>query len=251
MLVRGSTYQFTIFGAFQEIAATPTIINELMGLFKEFRGGKDILVPVSVPNYDPKSDSKNMSLPILGLSFTNQSGSLHIQFNGSRIDIKETSNSLMTKKTFESELIDFNADVTFILKQLLDKYDKKISRIALILNLITKEVSDDKIDSIFKKIFTLNDDMMNNPRLEWNFRVNNRLTGKFQGEVLNSFLSFSRGNLNPHSTNRNTFLLQTEINTIPEKREERFNQEHIFEFYKTACQTQQEHISSFVKHIEL
>lgn len=251
-MIKGVNYLFTVYGDFQEISATPEVINKLMELFKEF---KEVLIPMSIQLNTEISNSKIPSPSTKGfmsLIFMNSAKTLAIEFTGTRIDIRR----IESNRALENDLAIFENEIIFILSKVFKEFKKKARRLALVQNFVSKEVSDEKIEKIFSKIFALPKSMMDNEKRDWNFRVVNRTPVKIkeQNEVANSILIFGRTTNRPPvfvDLAQNKFAFTTDFNTIPEKNDSRFDVEEISEFYKNSILFQKEQVDLFIKHIEL
>lgn len=252
MIIKGASYQFTVYGNFQEINATPEVINKLMELFKEF---KDVLIPMSIQINTENSNFKNLSSSnkeFMGLVFMNSMKTLVINFTGTRIDIRR----IESKDNVENGLALFEKDVIFILSRVFKEFKKKATRLGIVQNFVTKEVSDEKIELIFSRIFVLPKKIMKDEKRDWNFRVTNRMPFKIkeQNEVVNSVLFFGRTLKLPPlfvDLTDNKFAFTIDFNTIPEKKDSRFDIDEIAEFYKNSTLFQKEQVDLFIKHIEL
>lgn len=255
MNIKTVSLQFSVFGDFQEISATPEIINMLTELFRGFR---EPLLPVSIQQtteLNNKSDGPSSKKDgFMSLIFFNSQKNFSIQFNSSRIDLEKII-QIENSSSEDNEIDLFKEDTMFVLKKVLTQYKKKCNRLAIVRKSITKEMSDEKINSIFNRIFQLPNELTSHEKRHWNFSVTNRFEFKFStcNEKINSIITFARSMKEPIDLDldKNRFALILDVNTIPENKEHRFDIEDINFFFDDVFKFQNNQISTFSEHIKL
>lgn len=241
---------FSVFGDFQELTATPVVISELMEQFKDFN---EALTPSALATrilFDEQGDSKK-TIPLV---FSNQNKTLVISFTGERINFTRNIRQETDTQTISEIVEAFEKDVNFLIEKILTKYDKKANRVALIQNLVTKELSDETLNHVFSRIFRLDDDIMDNEKREWLFRIVNRIPFELpniKDNKINSILDVTRGYYPSYDTqfSGHRLIIQIDTNTIPENKEDRFSKSDINELYKNFAMNQSLKINNFVKNI--
>ena len=247
MIDFGIKYQLSVFGHFEEILPEPKIISKLLDIFSSYP-----LIPGTYNEIVVGSNAISQKLKL-----SNQAGDLIVFFTKDRIDIeKSATKSNKNTDSNSEEYKEFIEQGKDILTKVLTAFDKKVSRIAIVDNFLLKELSDEKINRIFSNIFSLKNNIGSKPKVEWSFRVANRDLFKFGNseEDINIILSLNliQGKIvhnNVLKDTHNRFLLNIDINTLPEKTEDRFDSEAVLNFYKEILMYKENWINDFITQL--
>jgi hypothetical protein len=219
---------------YQAVAFLPSIetnqsnISQMMGLFAD-KG----LVPTSfheVSNITPISQ--------LRFSLQSPNNEWNIHFGIDRIDIAK--NATDAKGSNLGTLEQFCADVSDYFSKILSKHPQKANRIALSSNVLLKEMTEDKLNAVYLKLFNPIKLYSENNTREWNSRVVARISKKVNSvdEIFNFITDINRIsgqlNLNQEVVPVDRIAINMDINSIPNNTVNRFGEIDITDFYKTV-----------------
>lgn len=157
-------YQATVFGNFGDIQPTTDIISKVMTLFRD-RG----LIPGTFQEL-----SQLAMGPQLRLRISSPNNEWNINFATQRIDIEKNhvdpkGQNLGSPEVFTKEVCEF-------FSRILTEFNRKANRIALITSGLLKEMTQDRLNDIYCRLFRPIDFYKTNNPFEWNSRAVARIT---------------------------------------------------------------------------
>lgn len=227
-----TSYNVFVFGDFKNIEYNTETVLKLMELFKDFN-----LLPNSIQEFNPQISMVPISRPF----FSTIDNSFSIEIGAERIAIRsEVSNN---------DLQNFTKDVLILIDKVFESFEKKSTRVSLVQEMLFPEFESEKLDSIYRKFNNPIDYYMGESPLEWH--TTSVLRSKIEDgevqEVVNNVTSVNRvqgailENLKEIEFDR--INLKVDINTIPQKTEDRLTSNHIKVFLDYAVHTSENIIS--------
>lgn len=219
-------YQATIFGNFNDIEPTTENISKLINMFND----KKLL-----PGTFKEISLQAMNNPVLRLRFSSPNNEWRINFATDRIDIEK--NPIELKGENLGKIENFLNESNDIFFRLLSEYKKKAYRVALITSGLFKEMNNEKLETIYKKIFQPIEFYQNNLPYEWNSRSVSKYELEIEKvtELLNVITSLNRiqgqMELSDSILKFNRIEVAFDINTTQDNKEPRFDMNFINDFF--------------------
>ncbi|MDS4060653.1 MAG: hypothetical protein RKP73_19095 [Candidatus Contendobacter sp.] len=221
-------YQASIFGNFSDIQPTPDIISKVMTLFRD-----KSLIPGTFQEISPAAMG-----PQLRLRVSSPNNEWSINFAVQRIDVEKNpidpkGQNLGTPEVFTKESCEFFA-------RILAEFNKKSNRVALITSGLLKEMTQERLNDIYCRLFKPIDFYQGNIPFEWNSRSVARLVLKIaeQTEQVNVITGINRiqGHMMHPGGVLNFDRIETafDINTTQDNPETRFDMNFINNFFSKA-----------------
>lgn len=228
-MLHNITFQVNLFGDFKDIEPKPEIMMELMPLWSKFS-----LMPSTFHEINPNFGMT----PLNRLSFISQSNDFRIDIG---IDKVTVSINTINSNGIETNIDKFAEDASYILEQILSKYNKLGTRVSLVTESLFPEYDSETLEHVYKKMFTPISFYNENKSFEWNARsvarINYDLSNKL--EVINVITEVARlqGRFNNQITDFDRINLKFDINTIGQNSEKRLDGEAIKKFLFHAMET--------------
>lgn len=214
-------YQITIFGNFDDITPSVDTIKFFLDSFSERNLIPNQYHEVSIDAATGTSVNGNR------LSLTSTDQSWNVRFSYDRMDVILTNANVGV-----TEMVDkpsFIENFKTIFETISSKFPKKAKRIGYICQYL---ITDIDLTTVINSFMNRTDFYNNSPSIEFNNKIVNRATISVPEEEfinVSSELRWLKTNLKKE--NQNTFfeglLYATDVNTIPENNEYRFNKEKI------------------------
>lgn len=210
-------YQVSIFLNASELDATSKNISDMMNVFSDKGFIPNVFQEIS--NLNPKPQNR--------FALQSQNKEWHINFGFNRIDIEK--NPASVKGENLGSLIDFCDEAKDITKRILSKFPKKAKRLSLVTRVLLDEMTEKKLNEVYKKLFKAPKIYNDNPPFEWNWRVVSHLNKKIQEseEIFNVITTLNRISAEVREGNSISSLdrieLNLDVNTIPQNNEYRFD----------------------------
>jgi hypothetical protein len=176
-----------------------------------------------------------------------------VRFLDDRIDIVK---SMKSTKNDIGDFDDFCQDAISIWQKINKQYNKTANRIGITSNVLLKEMSNDNLKNIFKKLFipfpVYN---LDNP-ISWEHELISRIPKKILSseELINVALNLKRvqGQYKDEDivTDFDRVQLSLHLNTNAENTEYRFKDDAIIDFLKSVSSWQSELSNSIINHIK-
>lgn len=228
-------YQAVIFLNASDIQANSKNISLLMNEFSDKE-----LIPNTfqeLANIIPILP-QNAIIPQNRFQLTSQNGEWVVRFGSMRIDIEKNPTDL--KGTNLGELKDFCTESKSIFERILKKYPRKANRIAFVSRFLLQELPEDKLQSIYSKLFNAPKLYIENKPFEWNWRSVALLPKKIDSlnEEFNFITQINRtiGEYRDEkAANRiDRIELNFDINSSPLNIENRYGISEIGQFYDSV-----------------
>jgi hypothetical protein len=226
MIDFGLKYQASIFLVANDITPTPDTIKTFIDLFSD-KG----LVPNTFREISPGSPA-----PRGRLRLSSPNNEWNIKIASTRIDIEK--NPISLKENNLGNVNDFCLEVTDFLGRIISKFPKKVNRVALITNLLLKEMAEPNLSEVYLKLFKPPEFYANHPPFEWNWRSASRIPSIFGefNENLNVITQVNRVSVEMGLNEEITFFDRIQfffdLNTSQENAEYRFDINFITTFYQ-------------------
>jgi hypothetical protein len=223
-------YQASIFVNAADLSPKPDNITSLMDIFRD-----KALIPGTFQQISPPNPAVQTRLR---LSSSNNEWA--IMFGMRRIDIEK--NPTDPKGGNLGDLAGFCAEVSDFFERLLTKFKKRANRLALITNFLLGEMTDERLEMVYRQLFKTPKFYTNNAPFEWNWRSASKSPIKIQelDDSLNviTIINRVRGQLilGLQLGDFDRLQLSFDINTAPENPEYRFDLSHIKSFYQKASE---------------
>jgi hypothetical protein len=153
------------------------------------------------------------------------------------------------------EFIDNSIDY---FSRVLKCFPRKGTRLSVVTTNIMPEMSESKLQHIFKHIISPSPFYVANQPTEWKFGLDSRIPLKIKGknEIINVLTSMNlikeKASINPQLQNilpNNRVLVQIDINTFQGKIDPRFDSRSIKEFYKKSVELRQNILSEWEDYL--
>jgi len=210
------------------IEASQSNISQLMGLFAD-KG----LIPTTF------QEMTVMALPTqpqLRFALQSPNNEWNIRFGIDRIDIFKNATDEKGKNIGTIE--QFCADVSDIFAKISSKYPQKANRLALSGNILLEEMTTEKLNGVYEKLFNSIKLYSENKPVEWNLRINSRVQRQINSisEQMNFISEINRVsgllNIDQKLVPIDRIAVNLDINTIPNNIESRFGEIEFVDFYK-------------------
>lgn len=176
-----------------------------------------------------------------------------VRFLDNRIDIVK---SMKSTKNDIGDFDNFCNDVISIWQRINKQYNKTANRIGITSNVLFREMSDENLNNIFKKLFIpMRIYDLDNP-IGWEHELISRISKKILSheEFINVVLNLKRvqGHYKDEDiiTDFDRIQLSLHINTSAENAEYRFKDDAIIDFFKSVSIWQFELSNSIINHIK-
>lgn len=219
-------YRATIFT--ETISATSDNVARLVSCFAD----KQLL-----PNiYNELVEGQTSFSSVLELK--NIDGSFVIKFGLNRVDIFRIK---QTPSMDIGSIEDFCKLSKDCLKKILDMFPQKISRVALFISGIFKEISSSNMKDIYSNIFNTTPFIDASSLVEWNTRQVMRINfniGSLGEELVNFVLNLSKGELTLNNNGQinmsDRIIIEIDTNTYQHNKNERFGYDEVSAFWDKA-----------------
>ncbi|MBE1427006.1 hypothetical protein H4684_003690 [Desulfomicrobium macestii] len=238
-------YQASIFGNFTDISPNSENIIKILSLFKE-----ENYIPSTIQEISQIASGNAHRVQLI----TNDR-EWHINFLTNRIDIEK--NPIDSKGNNLGKIEDFTNYSVKTFEKILLEFNKKSSRFSLVTSGLLKEISSEKLDCIYCKLFNQIKFYEDNPPFEWNFRTVSKIKKELLGSQENYNIISSINRLQgifssqSESYNFDRIEVQFDINTTHENQETRFELKHIDEFMKQAVSIRADLIEEFKEYLDV
>ncbi|MBA7531062.1 hypothetical protein ES705_23273 [subsurface metagenome] len=152
-------YQAILFMNISDLQAN----NENIRIYMELFSGKD-LIPNIIQEFKPPSP-----VPQNRLRLSSQNNEWAISFGSYRIDIEK--NPIDKKGSNLGEVTTFCKDALSDFKKILQVKPRKANRLALVTRFLAKEMTEDQLITIYKKLFKSPQTYTDPIPFEWNWRL--------------------------------------------------------------------------------
>lgn len=218
-------YMSSVFGNFTDIIPSPEIISKMLNLFRDKN-----LLPSTFQEISPA-----IRKPEIRLSLSSSNNEWNISFATFRIDVEKQpldikGKSLGTVEEFEEEACE-------IFNRILSEFNKKGNRISLIAGGLLKEMTQQKLDDIYSRLFKPTKFYSDNKPSSWDFRSVARVDLNILGsqEKVNVITQINRkkGRMTKPDAviEFDRMEVNFDINTIPENQDIRFDINSIKSFF--------------------
>lgn len=221
-------YQASLFLNASEIVPSPDVISALLNIFRD-KG----FVPTTFQEIGPQSPT-----PRVRLRLNSPNNEWGINFATHRLDIEK--NPVVAAGKNIGKINAFVDDVIDFIGRILSHFNKKGRRLSIITSGMLKEMSNERLDSIYNKLFRPLPFYRQTLPFEWNYRSAVRSVIKIDNydEEINVITSINRvrGQLMEpqHITKFDRIQVAFDINTLAEKDTDRFSVESLKEFFEGA-----------------
>lgn len=235
---------------YQAVALMPSIeanqsnISQMMDLFAD-KG----LVPTTQHEVSNITQTSQ-----LRFSLQSQNNEWNIHFGINRIDI--TKNATNATGNNIGTIEQFCADVSDFFTKILNKKVQRANRIALLSDLILKEMKENVLDDVYLKLFNPIQTYCENKPIEWGLRANSRIQKRINSsdEIFNFISEIERVNgqlnINQEIVPIDRIAVRMDINSIPTNTANRFGVVEMTDFYKNVPIWHNELLTEILKKIE-
>lgn len=149
----------------------------------------------------------------------------------------------------------FSTEASDIFVRIMDKYQQKAHRLAILGSLVLKEMSSQALDDLYPKIFNPVSTHKENKPVEWNFRAVSRIEKEINGnsEMLNYITEISRvpvQTIFDQFISSDRIVVNLDINTVPDNTNSRFEKLDIVDFYRNAHGWYNDLLSELIEKIK-
>ncbi|MDR1089536.1 MAG: hypothetical protein LBL79_00535 [Prevotella sp.] len=228
------------------IEASPNNMSQLMGLFAD-KG----LVPTT---YQEVAIAPLPSQPQLRFSLQSPNNEWNIRFGINRIDVLK--NAINGKGDNIGSIEQFCSDASDIFTKIYSKHPQKANRLGLSSNVLLEEMTDEKLNDVYNKLFNPIKLYSDNKPLEWNSRVNSRIQKEVNSvnEQINFISEINRAsgllNIDQKLVPIDRIAINLDINTIPNNIENRFGEAEVVDFYKSVFAWHNELLNEIIEKIK-
>lgn len=239
MLELNSKYQLGVFINADELIPTAEVFTTLLGLFTD-KG----FLPTTIQELQP-----NMNILQPKVRLTTPGGEWNLTASSNRLDIEKTPTSIAAENM--QSLEDFAAEASEMACRVMEKYNKKANRLALVTFGFLPEMRAEELENVYKKLFQQPTFFKTNPPFEWNYRSasKDKIDINNKNEIFNVITSFNRvkGRLQDQSRVIDFDRIEAnfDINTQAETTEYRFECKDIPDFCQKAIAARKSLISEF------
>lgn len=219
-------FQAVLFGSWEEVKPKP---ENIIFFTQEFTDKE--LIPTTFQEFGPKGIQERLIL-------RSSDGIWNVEFGTDRIDIHKNNANLNSSIGNLKSFID---DITKISNVILDKYPKKLNRLALVTQYLLKEMSEEEMKLIFNKLVNTIDLYKSNDIAEWNNRVVSKIKSQVRDKdeffnVISEVKKITANiKLKEIEKNINRIELKFDINTFHGNSDYRFDKEDISSFLNEAA----------------
>jgi hypothetical protein len=235
---------------YQAVAFMPSIeasqsnISQFMGLFAD-KG----LIPTTFQEIAIMAPQ-----PQLRFALQSTNNEWNISFGINRIDVVK--NATDGKGNNIGTIEQFCTDVSDAFAKILSKYPQKANRLGLSSNVLLEEMTEDKLNGVYEKLFNSTRLYSDNKPVEWNSRVNSRIQKQVNSinELMNFISEINRAsgllNIDQKLVPIDRIALNLDLNTIPNNLENRFGEIEVADFYKNIPVWHNELLNEIVEKIK-
>lgn len=218
-------YQASVFVNLGEITPAPETISKMMLLFRE-----ENLLPSTFQEISQLGVQTRIRLSSLNNEWA-------INFGTDRINIEK--NPIDVKGKNLGKIEDFTEHAFKLIVRVLSEIKKKGNRLSLLTNGLLNEMSSDKLDEIYYKLFNPIPFYSDNHPFEWKSKSVARTVTEMNRlrEILNVITEINRVRgkmMQPPFMDFDRIEIGFDINTIAENSESRFDIDSINNFYSNA-----------------
>ena len=237
-------YQASIFVDAIDIKPEPDTIKLLIDVFRDMS-----LIPSTFQQISPPEPA-----PHTRLQFSSQDNEWAVRFATHRIDIERNPTDL--KGSNLGDLLEFCSVVNDSFERLVTIFKKRANRIALITNFMLGEMTNKRLMSVYRKLFTPPKFYADNSPYEWDWRAVSKIPIKLQklNEDINVITTVKRlrsqyGKGPEIIGGFDRIQLSYDINTSQDNREYRFALPQIKNFYQNAVGLHNEVCKELLEYI--
>lgn len=237
-------YQAGIFVNAEDILPTPDIITSFLQIFRA-----DNLIPNTFQELNPNNPKSQVRLR---LSTPNNEWA--IAFATNRIDV--TKNPTDPKGSNLGTPDDFCSNAIGFFTKIVNQFPKKANRLALITTQLLEEMTEDKLSSVYTKLFDSPKFYKDNPPYEWNWRAVSEIPVQISDlkDKINVITIINRvqGDMTyPEGmTVFDRLLLSLDINTSRKLTESRFDITHIKDYFQQVHKIHESLSSQIMEYID-
>jgi len=219
----------SVFGDFSKFDATPEIVADLMRIFSSYS-----IVPSMINSFQVDVQTNTI--------LTKQKPQIVSNKNGFNIDIKDERIDVLLNAPFNSNISNMS-----IKEKVKNKFDMlrivmeytgiKSNRLAYNEEVILGNFSEDKMKTIYNKLFLDNKYYDSNSTFDWEFRINKKISTSICNveESLNIITHLKRNlvviNLNGKQNKVDRIGYHFDFNTLQDNNSARFDEKAIYDFY--------------------
>ncbi len=221
-------YQAILFLNISELQAN----NENIRMFLELFSGKG-LIPNIIQEFKPPSP-----VPQNRLRLSSQNNEWAISFGSYRIDIEK--NPIDKKGSNLGEVTTFCKDALSDFEKILQVKPRKANRLALVTRFLAKEMTEDQLITIYKKLFKSPQTYTDTIPFQWNWRLVSLIDKTINelSEKVNYITALNRVSGEIKDTEEVTLLeridMNFDINTTAKTVEDRFGTKEIKFFFENV-----------------
>lgn len=225
----GQKYQASIFGNFADILPSPDVISKMLGLFRD----KNLL-----PGTFHEISTHSVG-PQLRLRLSSQNNEWNVNFATHRMDVEKNPTELQGQNL--GNIDEFSAEANVFFSRILTEFNRKANRITLISSGLLRQMTPEKMEDLYNRLFKPIDFYKTIPPFEWNSRYASSVLFTISGtsEPVNAITSINRvrGRLVDSGTVISFDRIQIgfDINTIQENKETRFDNVSLEQFFVEAA----------------
>lgn len=233
-------YQASLFGAIEDISPKPEILKYFIDAFSDKQ-----LIPTTFQEI-------GIAGVLTRLTLNSSDEVWRIEFATNRIDIIKTNKNVGI--TDMKGLADFAVDVKNIAKSINEKFQKKYNRLSIVTRYLLKEMSQEEMTIISRKVFNTIDLYRENVQVDWKNRVVARIPLKLKSDELTNVISEInrlKGNLifNSKPQRIDRIELNFDINTFQGNNDFRFDLDDLGQFIDEALKMENTLVNGYLKLI--
>lgn len=221
-------YQLSFFLDAQDITPSPKTVLALVDQLKEHNFISSTFNEIIPPVLHPQPRLRLITLD----------EEWNIPIGSKKVDVKKS--PLDMKGDNLGELEDFCSKAKLFYSKIIEKYDKKAHRLALITSYMLEQMPEEKLVGIGNALLEQPPFYDANPPFEWDWRLASRanieIVGQSEPANIIAALKRAKGDfqVKDQSVQFDRILFTLDINTAPENTESRFGFQQIDEFVSSA-----------------
>jgi hypothetical protein len=238
----GTKYQAVIFGSFADISPTPDVISKFLNVFTD-KG----LIPGTFQEIAPLIPTPQLRLRMM--SPNNEWG---INIGSQRVDVSKNPTDIHGSNL--GDIVHFCSTATDFFSRIMSEFSKTANRVSLITIGMLKEMTHQKLDRLYIKLFNPLPFYATHHTFEWDNRSTARVPIDLDGtrEDVNAITMikrlqgmFTQGLFMDMQT-QGTLLefdrieLHIDINSLPQNHAFRFNAQAVAHFYSAVTKVRTE-----------
>ena len=237
-------YQAVLFVNAEDILPTPDIITSFLQIFRD-----ENLIPNTFQELNPTTPK-----PQVRLRLSTPNNEWAITFATNRIDV--TKNPTDPKGSNRGTPDDFCSDAIGFFTKIGNQFPKKANRLALVTNQLLEEMTEEKLSSVYIKLFNSPRFYKDNPPYEWNWRSVSEIPVQISDLKDNhnaiTIINRVQGDMTyPQGiTVFDRLQLSLDINTSRKKTESRFDITHIKDYFQQVHKIHESLSSQIMEYID-